>query len=186
MPVQLPSGRFSTRIPDGDNRERPVCDHCGFVVYDNPRIVTGSVVTHGSRILLCRRAIRPRHGFWTLPAGYMELRETAEAAALREAWEEAEARIEIDSLLAVYSIPRISMVQIMFRARLIDPAVRPGTESLEVALFDWDEIPWSDLAFPSVHWALTQHRQVEGQAVFAPFTNPPGETGDMTEIGVEG
>lgn len=185
MSDHRPSRQFRTRIPDGDSRERPVCDQCGFVVYDNPKIVTGSVVTRGSRILLCRRAIPPRHGFWTLPAGFMELSETAEEAALREAWEEAEARIEIDGLLAVYSIPRISMVQIMFRATLVDPAIRPGSESLEVSLFDWADIPWDDLAFPSVHWALRQHRAVDGKAVFVPFTNPPGETGDMTEIGVE-
>jgi ADP-ribose pyrophosphatase YjhB (NUDIX family) len=175
--------QFVRQVPEGDNLERSVCGHCGFVVYDNPKIVTGSVVTSGSRVLLCRRAINPRRGYWTLPAGFMELEETAEQSARREAWEEATARIEIDSLLAVYSIPRISMVQIMFRATLADPEIHPGPESLEVQLFESDEIPWEELAFPSVHWALTHHGQVEGQAVFAPFTNPPGQVGEMSELG---
>ena len=177
---------FIKTVPDGDTHERAVCEHCGFVNYQNPKIVVGSVATwqppgETELLLLCRRAINPRRGYWTLPAGFMELHETAEQAAMREALEEAEAQIEIDTLLAVYSIPRISMVQIMFRARLVDPSIGAGPESLEVRLFDWDEIPWDDIAFPSVHWALTQHREVADKAVFAPFTNPPGETGDMTE-----
>ncbi len=95
-------------VPDGDNRERQVCPDCGFINYENPKVVVGSVVVWEDRILLCRRAIDPRHGFWTLPAGYMELNESAAQAAAREAWEEAQATITIDGLLAVYSIPRIS------------------------------------------------------------------------------
>ena len=172
--------RFSLQVPEGDTQERHVCDHCGFIRYENPKVVTGSVVVHDGRVLLCRRAIPPRIGYWTLPAGYMELHETAEESACREAFEEACAAIEIETLLAVYSISRLSQVQVIYRARLIDSDIRPGPESREVGLFGWDDIPWDDLAFPSVRWALTQHRTVQHLDVFAPFANPEGETSDLT------
>ena len=121
---------------------------------------------------MCRRAIPPRKGFWTLPAGYLELNETAMDGAKREAWEEARARIAIDALIAVYNIPRISQVQLIWRARLDDPAIAPGPESLEVGLFRWEEIPWDALAFPTVRWALEAHRRTPRDAPFAPATNP--------------
>ena len=121
-----PPDHFSRRVPDGDNRERLVCDSCGFVSYENPKVVVGSVCTWGERILLCKRAIEPRRGFWTLPAGYLEVREATGVGAAREAWEEALARIEIDALLAVYNIPRISQVQVIYRARLLAPTSPPG------------------------------------------------------------
>jgi ADP-ribose pyrophosphatase YjhB (NUDIX family) len=148
-------------IPEGDNRERMICAECGFILYDNPKIVVGSVPRWGDRLLLCRRAIHPRKGYWTLPAGYLELNESTSAGAEREAWEEAFARICIEGLLAIYDIPRISQVQLIYRARLLDPEVAPGPESLEVGLFGWEEIPWEELAFPSVRWALTQEREVQ-------------------------
>lgn len=170
---------FSTRVPDGDNRPRSVCDRCGFVHYANPKIVVGSVPIWQDTVLLCRRAIEPRRNFWTLPAGYLEEHETTEAGACREAEEEACADIAIEALLAVYNIPRISQVQLIYKARLRSPDVSPGIESLEVGLFRWDEIPWAELAFPSVRWALDHYRQVKEKAVFAPFTNPDGETGAM-------
>lgn len=163
---------FSVRIPDGDDQERLVCDHCAHVQYVNPKIVAGSVVYSGDRILLCRRAIDPRLGFWTLPAGFMELRESTSEAAKREAMEEARAHIEIEALLAVYNIPRISQVQLIYRARLADPNISAGPESQEVRLFGWDEIPWDELAFPSVFWALDHFRQAPRDEAFAPFTNP--------------
>jgi ADP-ribose pyrophosphatase YjhB (NUDIX family) len=169
---------FSHRVPDGDNRPRLVCDHCGFISYENPKVVVGSVCTVDDRILLCRRAIEPRRGYWTLPAGYLEAHETTMAGALREAWEEAYARIEVDALLAVYNIPRTSQVQVIYRARLLSPEVAAGPESEEVRLFGWDEIPWQNLAFPSVRWALHHHREVRDQAVFCARTNPAGEHGD--------
>jgi ADP-ribose pyrophosphatase YjhB (NUDIX family) len=172
------SSAFVHKIPEGDTRPRLVCDTCGFIRYDNPKIVVGSVVAHESRILLCRRAINPRSGFWTLPAGYLELNETTADGAVREAYEEATARIEIDRLLAVYSIPRISQVQLIYRARLLDPDVKPGPESAEVGLFRWEEIPWDDMAFPSARWALRQWRETEALQDFAPMTNPPGEFGN--------
>ena len=167
---------FSRRVPDGDNRPRLVCDSCGFISYENPKVVVGSVSTDGERILLCRRAIPPRRGYWTLPAGYLEVHETTAAGAMREALEEACAHIEIDSLLAVYNVPRISQVQVIYRARLVSD-VAAGPESQEVGLFHWHDIPWDDLAFPSVRWALQHYREVRDQPEFAARTNPPGEDG---------
>ncbi|HAE93497.1 MAG TPA: NUDIX hydrolase [Hyphomonas atlantica] len=177
MTDQLSNGFFSQefklKIPDGDDRIRRVCSHCQFVDYINPKIIAASVVTKGSKILLCRRAIDPRKGFWTLPAGFMEQGETVEEAARREAREEANAEIRIDRVLAVYSVPRISQVQIMFRAELVSD-ISPGPESLEVELFDWRDIPWSNLAFPTVLWGLTHYAETRSKTVFAPFSNPPG------------
>lgn len=170
---------FENRVPEGDDRERLVCRDCGFVHYQNPKIVVGSVAEWQGRILLCRRAIHPRKGYWTLPAGYLELHEEPLEGALREAREEACAELEIDRLLAVYSIPRISQVQLIYRARLRHQKVACGPESAEVRLFDWTEIPWDEIAFPSVHWALTHHREVQDRQDFPPFANPPGETGRM-------
>ncbi len=151
------------RIPAGDDRDRDVCPGCGVVHYVNPKIVVGSVCSWGERLLICRRAIEPRAGFWTIPAGYLELGETAEEGAVREAWEEARAHIRIDGVLAIYSVPRIGQVQILFRAELLDAAVSAGPESLEVALVGWQEIPWSDLAFPTVEWVLRRAGEVRGE-----------------------
>lgn len=170
---------FSRKVPTDDTFVRSVCDACGFVDYVNPKIVVGSVVTHGEKYLLCRRAIEPRRGFWTLPAGFMEEGETSEEGAKREAMEEANATIEIRDLLAVYNIPRISQVQLMYRAELATADFSAGPESLEVGLFAWDEIPWDELAFPSVHWALTQFRSVIGESAVVPFSNPQGEAGNV-------
>jgi ADP-ribose pyrophosphatase YjhB (NUDIX family) len=155
-----PSARGPTflTVPEGDNRERMVCPDCGFINYENPKIVVGAVCLWQDQFLLCRRAINPRRGFWTLPAGYLELNEATAMGAVREAWEEAQAKIVIDGVLAVYDIPRISQVQIIYRAHLDAPAFAAGAESLEVKLFAWDEIPWDELAFPSVRWALDHYR----------------------------
>ncbi|QEX19612.1 NUDIX hydrolase [Hypericibacter terrae] len=177
-PVNLPA-RYKREIPEGDSRLRIVCSDCGFINYENPKVVVGAVVREGDRILMCRRAINPRHGFWTLPAGYLELNETTADGARREAWEEARAKIEIDGLIAVYSIPRLSQVQVIYRARFAAPGIEPGPESLEVGLFAWDEIPWNDLAFPSVRWALEHYREVGDAEHFAARTNPPGELGNF-------
>jgi len=165
---------FAIQVPEGDDRERKVCTRCGFINYENPKIVTGSVATDDQgRVLLCKRAIEPRSGYWTLPAGYMELNETTEASAKREAWEEAYAELELDQVLAIYSVPRISQVQIMYRARLLNPeTVRPGPESEDVALWAWEDIPWTELAFPTVYWALRHHHEVIGKTGFPPFSNP--------------
>ena len=160
---------FTRRIPEGDDRERLICNSCGFVAYENPKVIVGSVVSQDGQVLLCRRAIEPRRGYWTLPAGYLELGETVEQGARREAWEEARAELDLGPILAVYSIPRIGQVQVIFRARLASPSVAPGPESMDVRFFGWEDIPWPDIAFPSVHWALHAWRaDAPGVA-----TNPP-------------
>jgi len=168
-------GPIHKRVPADDTFERLVCDECGFINYINPKIVVGSVCTWEDKFLLCKRSIEPRKGYWTIPAGYMEERETSIEGAMREAQEEACAEIAIDSLLGVYNIARISQVQLIYRARLVTPSIAAGPESLEVDLFTWDEIPWDELAFPSVHWALGHFREVEGQTDFA--ARPEGAMG---------
>lgn len=176
--IRKPAGPIVRAVPEGDTHERLVCADCGFVRYDNPKIVVGSVALWDGRILLCRRAIGPRKGYWTLPAGYLELNESSSDGAMREAWEEARARIAIDGLLAIYNIPRISQVQLIYRARLLSSEIEPGPESVEVGLFTPGEIPWDDLAFPSVRWALAHFGEVGAAPVFAARTNPAGESGD--------
>ncbi|WP_282604999.1 NUDIX hydrolase [Pelagibius sp. Alg239-R121] len=178
-PGQPKEQSFEQRIPDGDDRLRRVCSDCGFVDYENPKVVVGAVATWGDKILLCRRAIEPRVGYWTLPAGYLEVQESAIDGACREAWEEARAKLDIDQLLAVYAIPRISQIQLIYRARLVSPDVSAGPETQELDLFAWDDIPWNDIAFPSVHWALNDFYAVRDLTSFAPRSNPIGETGDM-------
>ena len=172
-------GPVHREVPSGDNRERLVCRDCGFISYDNPKVVTGSVAVWPATgaILLCRRAIEPQPGRWTLPAGYLELGETTEQGAIREAAEEACAAIEIDRLLAIYNVPRISQVQTIYRARLRTPDIAVGEETLEVGLFGSDAIPWDEIAFPTVRWALRHFLESRGSVDFAPFSNPDGETG---------
>ena len=170
---------FSRRKPSGDTHGRNVCDHCEFVDYENPKIVVGSVVRHEGKILLCRRAIEPRKGYWTIPAGYLELHESPQQGAKREAMEEANADLKLGDLLAVYTVERLSQVQILYRATLNSPEFSAGEESLEVELFDWDEIPWNDIAFPTVHWILEHDRQVETGEAKAPFKNPKGQVADL-------
>jgi ADP-ribose pyrophosphatase YjhB (NUDIX family) len=145
------------RIPDGDTLPRHVCDACGTIHYQNPKIVTGCIPEWEDKLLLCRRAIEPRHGLWTLPAGFMENGETTAEGAARETLEEALARVEIDRLYALFNIPHINQVYLMFRARLLDLNFAPGPESLEVALFREDEIPWRELAFPVVKETLERY-----------------------------
>ncbi len=159
-----------------------VCDDCGFINYENPKVVVGSVASWEDKILLCRRSIHPRKGYWTLPAGFLELGETPLDGALREAREEAHAELEIDQLLAVYTIRRLSQIQLIYRARLLDPDVRAGEETMELDLFRWEAIPWHEIAFPSVHWALGHFDEVREQARFAPRTNPTGAVGDLSEL----
>ena len=169
---------FVRRVPEGDTVERAVCSRCGFIHYDNPKIVVGSVVRKGNRVLLCRRAIDPRRGYWTIPAGFLELNETPEAGACREAMEEANAAIEIERLLALYTVPHISQVQLIYQARL-NGGFSPGPESLDVGLFDRSEIAGLDLAFPSVAWALEHERAFTERGEAPPFGNPPGRWGDL-------
>jgi ADP-ribose pyrophosphatase YjhB (NUDIX family) len=167
--------RFERRIPEGDERERLICADCGHIDYQNPKVVVGTVVASDDRILMCRRAIEPRQGFWTLPAGYLELGETLEEGAAREAMEEATAAISIDGILGVFSVARIGQVQVIFRGRFARPGApdfAAGPESLEVALFPWDRIPWADIAFPTVHWALNAWNARRSGPLGVPAGNP--------------
>jgi ADP-ribose pyrophosphatase YjhB (NUDIX family) len=144
-------------IPPDEHLPRHLCDTCGTIHYQNPKLVVGCIAEWRDQILLCRRAIEPRLGWWTLPAGFMENAETTPQAAARETLEEANARVEIDALFTLYNLPHINQVHLFFRARLLDLDFFPGTESLEVALFAENHIPWKDMAFASVretlkHW----------------------------------
>jgi ADP-ribose pyrophosphatase YjhB (NUDIX family) len=153
---------FVKQIPDGDTREREVCATCGYVNYQNPKIVAGAVVVHEGRVLLCRRAIEPRANFWTLPAGFLEAHEQPEEGAVREVFEEAVARIVLRGLIGIYTVKRLSQVHIFFRAGFAGaPAFAAGEETTEAAMFAWEDIPWDDLAFPSVIWMLRRWREGE-------------------------
>ncbi|HEV2700553.1 MAG TPA: NUDIX hydrolase [Steroidobacteraceae bacterium] len=145
------------RLPPGDHLPRYVCTHCGTIHYQNPRIIAGCVPDHEGRILLCRRAIEPRLGFWTVPAGFMELRETIQQAAARESLEEARADVRIGSLLAVVHVMEAHQVHIFFRATLPRAEFDIAPESLEVGLFAEADIPWSHIAFPSIEFALQRY-----------------------------
>jgi ADP-ribose pyrophosphatase YjhB (NUDIX family) len=138
------------RIPPGDDRLRFVCVHCQVVHYQNPRLIVGCLPVHGERVLLCRRAIEPRKGFWTLPAGFMENGETTLDGALRETWEEARARVAGPELYRIFDLPYINQVYMFYRADLLDGTFGVGPESLEAELFLEHEIPWRELAFPVV------------------------------------
>jgi ADP-ribose pyrophosphatase YjhB (NUDIX family) len=155
------------RTPTGDHLPRYVCDACGVVHYQNPKLVVGCVPEYEGRILICKRAIEPRYGFWTVPAGFMENGETTQDGAKRETLEEALAEVEIGSLLAVVHVLHADQVHVMFRARMHEPHFGATAESLEVRLCDESEIPWQDIAFRSVYFALRHYfddrrRGVEG------------------------
>jgi len=146
--------RVTLGIPDGDHLQRHVCTACGAIHYENPKLVVGCVPEHDGRILLCRRAIEPRRGYWTIPAGFMENDETLQQAAARECWEEALARVEIGGLCAIVHVLHARQVHVMFRAVLAEPSYGVGVESSEVQLCTEAEIPWAEIAFPSVAFAL--------------------------------
>jgi len=144
-------------VPPGDSLQRWVCDQCGEIHYQNPKLVVGCVPEFEGRVLLCRRAIEPRYGYWTLPAGFMENDETTGQAALRETLEEAGARVELGAPFSMISVPHVNQVHLFYRARLRDLNFQPGEETLEVALFEEGEVPWKDVAFRTVaatlrHW----------------------------------
>ena len=147
----------SLKVPPGDTLERHVCSSCGTVHYQNPKLVVGSLPEWQDRILLCRRAIEPRRSMWTLPAGFMENNETLPQAAVRETIEEACARIEIGEMFTLISVPHISQVHAIYRARLLDLDFSPGIESLEVELFTENEIPWQEIAFRTIGLSLRHY-----------------------------
>jgi len=149
--------RVEFRVPPGDHLARHVCDACGTIHYQNPRIVVGCVPEHQGRILLCRRAIEPRRGFWTVPAGFFENGETLQQGAARESREEALAEVEIGSLLSVVHVLHARQVHVFFRGTLLEPQFGAGPESLEVELVRPEEIPWPQLAFPSTEFSLRRY-----------------------------
>jgi len=145
------------RTPIDDNRARHICTACNMVHYQNPRMVIGSIPVWEDKVLLCRRAIEPQYGKWTLPGGFMENGESTAQAAIRETLEEACARIAIIDLYSMYSLPYIDQVHLLFRAELLDLDFGPGQESLEVKLFSEAEIPWDELAFRPVRYSLEHY-----------------------------
>jgi len=168
-------------IPSGDDRERYVCESCDTIHYQNPRIIAGCLPTFEDKVLLCKRAIAPRIGFWTLPAGFMENGETTEQGALRESWEEARAEINVAGLYTLFSLPYINQVYMFYRGDLANLNYSAGSESLEVELFTEEEIPWEELAFPVVKKTLqhyfsdrkTQHFPMRSEDLFyRPKTKP--------------
>lgn len=148
------SDALVTRVPEGDTHAREVCESCGYVHYVNPKVIVGCIPTWGERVLLCKRAIEPRRGWWTLPAGFLEMGETMAEGAQREALEEANAVVETGALFAIYSVPHISQVYALFQAELQNDQVSAGEESLEVGLYLESEIPWDEIAFPAMHRTL--------------------------------
>jgi ADP-ribose pyrophosphatase YjhB (NUDIX family) len=149
-------GSINRLIPKGDNRERYVCsdEACGEIHYQNPRIITGCLPIYKEQILLCRRAIEPRLGLWTLPAGFLENQETTQQGAERESLEEANANLDIKELYTIFDIPHINQVYFFYRAELLDTDFSPGIESLDVKLFKKEDIPWDELAFPAIKKTL--------------------------------
>jgi ADP-ribose pyrophosphatase YjhB (NUDIX family) len=145
------------RIPPGDSLPRHVCDACNTIHYQNPRVVVGCIPEWEDKILLCRRAIEPRYGLWTVPAGYMENGETTFQGAARETLEEANARVEVGPLYAVFNIPHISQIYMLFRARLLDGDFSAGAETLEAQLFSEADIPWNQIAFATVRQTLNHY-----------------------------
>lgn len=163
---------LSQKVPQGDNRLRYVCEQCQAIHYQNPRIIAGCLPVWGSQILLCRRAIQPRYGLWTLPAGFMENGETIEQAAMRETVEEACARVRNLQLYTLFDLPHINQVYMLFRAELADLDFAAGQESLEVQLFDEVDIPWSELAFPTIGRTL-EYFFADRRSEVYPLRNEP-------------
>lgn len=150
-------GKVELRVPPGDHLPRHICEVCGTVHYENPRIVVGCVPEHQGQILICRRGIEPRLGFWTVPAGFMENGETLQQGAARECEEETLARVQVGSLLSIVHVLHAHQVHVFFRAALPEPQFGPGPESLEVKLVEPAAIPWSELAFPSTEFTLRRY-----------------------------
>ena len=149
--------QLTFHTPPGDDRSRHCCEACGTIHYQNPTMVVGCIPEWDKKILLCRRAIAPRYGKWTLPAGYLENGETVAEGAARETYEEARAKVEKLTPYALYNICYVNQIYFMFRARLVDSRFKPGTESLEVKLFAEGEIPWEDIAFRVLQETLMQY-----------------------------
>lgn len=157
-------------VPADDNRERATCSACGEIHYENPLNVVGTVPVWGEQVLLCRRAIEPRHGLWTLPAGFLELGESTADGALRETVEEAGARIELQGLFTLLNVVRVGQVHLYYRARMLDTVLDPGPETLEARLFHEHEIPWDELAFRTVRQTLEHFFEDRRRGAFGVHT----------------
>jgi ADP-ribose pyrophosphatase YjhB (NUDIX family) len=172
------SGDLQFRVPADDTLPRFVCSACGTIHYQNPKVVVGCLPVHEDRVLLCKRAIEPRRGLWTLPAGFLENGETLGAGAMRETLEEANARVALGPLYAIISLPQISQVYMMVRAELLDLDFGPGAESLDVRLFDEGDVPWSEIAFRTIgrtlrRFFLDRHLGTFGVHVSSLERRPP-------------
>ena len=165
------------RVPEGDDRPRHVCGACGIIHYSNPKLVVGCIPEWEDKILLCRRAIEPRYGLWTLPAGFMENGETTHQGAARETHEEANARVDVGGLYTLFNLPHIDQVYLVFRSRLLDLDFGPGSESLDVRLFDESEIPWEELAFPVMKETLVLYYRDRANGGFTQ------RSGDIVRVG---
>ncbi len=164
------------RVPAGEHLPRHVCRACGAIHYQNPKVVVGTIPEWEGKVLLCRRAIEPRYGLWTLPAGFLENDETTIEGAARETLEEASARVEVASLYALFNLPQVNQIYVMFRARLLDLQYGPGPESLEVELYEEADIPWDRLAFPVIHKTLQLYYEDRRRGEFGTHT------GDIVRI----
>ncbi|MBL42753.1 MAG: NUDIX hydrolase [Rhodospirillaceae bacterium] len=163
---------YRLETPKGDNKQRIICNKCNYIHYINPKIVVGGVISYKKSILLCKRAIEPQKGYWTIPAGYLEENESTEEGALREIYEESGVKPQIQGLLAIYSLKHISQIQLIYKFLSINKDLNPGVETEEADYFDWENIPWNELAFPSVRWALNHFKEAEGKEFFIPKSNP--------------
>jgi ADP-ribose pyrophosphatase YjhB (NUDIX family) len=161
----------SILVPDGDNRPRHVCGNCETIHYQNPKIIVGTLPVWEDKILFCKRAIEPRYGCWTLPAGFMENDETLEEGALRESREEANANLELEGIFSIFSLTHVNQVYIMYRARLLDLDFSPGSESLDVKLLDEEDIPWNELAFRTIHHTLENFLEDRKKGHFSVHTH---------------
>ena len=158
--------RIERLVPPGDSHLRAVCPACGGIHYENPKVVVGCIPVYGEQILLCKRAIEPRYGYWTLPAGFMENDESTGQAASRETLEEAGARIELGEPFSMLSVPQVNQVHLFYRARLLDLNFAPGEETLELALLKESEVPWQDVAFRTVGLTLKHYFADRARGVF--------------------
>ena len=170
------------KIPDGDNRQRFVCESCDQIFYQNPKIITGCLPLHSDSVLLCKRAIAPRSGYWTLPAGFLENGEAASAGAIRETLEEANAHVKLSHLYTLFNLPHISQIYMFYIGELIDLDFSPGEESTETRLFREPEIPWKDLAFPVITLTLKKYFQNREKNSY-PFTEEDVRAGTDREAG---
>ena len=148
---------FSFKKVDLEQKRRRVCKNCGFVDYQNPKIVTGSIVIKNKKILLCKRAISPSYGKWTFPSGYLDKNETPEEGAIREAQEEVNIKIKVEKLFIIFTVRKKNLVQFIFLAKHINKTFKPGIETIEARYFDYKDLPWKSLAFPSVQYALKKN-----------------------------